>query len=391
MFARKLILPSAFAALAPIPSRGLRLAIEPAEATLGADEPPPWLAAAVAQAAAEPTDELARQGGPDGLPPWLLPAATHALGELTSTSLVRALSAAGNETPTWRTEPPPYGDAGIDPAFWDACNNPPKLNNDPCSVNGGGAWMPGPNAAYHSGIDCLRPDGAYTTDPNRHWKGTVTVAKHKCEEDPQCTTLYHDGDSGYGDTHVNWRACKSVQSDPSGPAVTLVKQSGGDSSLDGVCVDRSGYLLCQTRSHKQLLIEACKRKSDRDFCLGLGRCISPIPSSFCYAPSLEMAELEDCRQKNPDDTCEIRGPRNGVDAKGRCVLTATGTKLCQSHRRHRVLVASCSGLVPGQACSVFDDLFPGTCFKMPRYCVEEHRIDINQDNVNVTVGYQNSR
>ena len=70
--------------------------------------------------------------------------------------------------------------------------------------------MPGPNAAYHSGIDCLRPDGAYTTDPNRHWKGTVTVAKHKCEEDPQCTTLYHDGDSGYGDTHVNWRACKSV-------------------------------------------------------------------------------------------------------------------------------------------------------------------------------------
>ena len=27
---------------------------------------------------------------------------------------------------------------GIDPAFWDACNNPPKLNNDPCSVNGGG-------------------------------------------------------------------------------------------------------------------------------------------------------------------------------------------------------------------------------------------------------------
>lgn len=219
--------------------------------------------------------------------------------------------------------------------------------------------------ANWSGHECMRADGTYSPDEGKQWEGSATVAKYKCEHDDACQGIVHTDPT----RPISWRVCKTLNYDPAGEAETLVVNLQGNPDADGICRDRAGYLLCQTVSHKQLLIEACRRKDQNDQCMDNGRCIAPVPGSFCYSSSLEMAEILDCGAKSHDDECEIKGPRNMVDAKGHCTLTPTGTKLCESKRRHRVLVASCDGLVPGEACSVFDGMFQGNCFKMPSYCM----------------------
>merc|ERR1712130_197830 len=77
------------------------------------------------------------------------------------------------------------------------------------------------------------------------WYGTLSEAKTRCTENPQCNVLHDFNGDG-----INWRACRSVTSQNGGPAATMIKSQRTNQLPRAPQPESSG-----SKTHSELLAE----------------------------------------------------------------------------------------------------------------------------------------